>query len=114
MAITVTPHPKRVRVRFNGRTVADTTQALALQEGGHGTVLYIPRADAEMGLFARTARSSHCPYKGDAAYYTLTAGGIVARNAVWTYEQPHPAVGEIAGHLAFYPGKVDAIEELNG
>ena len=57
MAITVTPHPERVRVRFNGRTVADTTHALALREGGYPTVLYIPRADAEMN--SATARSVH-------------------------------------------------------
>ena len=67
-----------------------------------------------MDLFERTDHSTHCPYKGDAAYYTLTAGGVVAKNAVWSYEQPNPAVKDIAGHLAFYPNKVDAIEELTG
>jgi uncharacterized protein (DUF427 family) len=67
-----------------------------------------------MDLFDRTEHTSHCPYKGDATYYTVTAGGIVARNAVWSYEQPLPGVREIAGHVAFYPEKVDAIEELRG
>src|SRR5689334_1196590 len=109
MSITVTPHPKRVRVRFNGRTVADTTRALALREGGHGTVLYLPRADAEMDLFARSTRTSHCPYKGDANYYTLAVDGRTAENAVWTYETPKPEVAAIAGYLAFYPDRVDAI-----
>ena len=66
-------------------------------------------ADRWVGLLV----GPHC-VSGDAAYYTLTAGGSVARNAVWTYEQPYPAVGQIAGHLAFYTSKVDAIEELNG
>lgn len=111
MAITVTPHTGRVRVRFNGRTVADTTHALALREGSYPTVLYIPRADAEMSLFARSTRTSHCPHKGDASYYSLQVGERTAENAVWTYETPKAEVAAIAGHLAFYPDRVDAIEE---
>ena len=114
MAISVTPHPKRVRVRFNGRTVADTTRALALREGSYPTVLYIPRADAEMDLLTRSTRTSHCPHKGDANYYSLAVDGRTAENAVWTYETPKPEVAAIAGHLAFYPDRVDAIEELEG
>ncbi|MGE3292733.1 MAG: DUF427 domain-containing protein [Geminicoccaceae bacterium] len=111
MAITVTPHPKRVRVRFNGRTVADSTRALALREDGHATVLYLPRADAEPGLLTRSSRTSHCPHKGDAAYYSLAVDGRSAENAAWTYETPRPELAAIAGHLAFYPDRVDAIEE---
>ena len=111
MAITVTPHPERVRVRFNGRTVADTTHALALREGSYPTVLYIPRADVEMSLFTRSTHTSHCPHKGDASYYSLQVDGRTAENAVWTYETPKPEVAAIAGHLAFYPDRVDAIEE---
>ena len=111
MAITVTPHTGRVRVRFNGRTVADTTRAVALLEGSYPTVLYIPRADAEMSLFTRSTRTSHCPHKGDASYYSLQVGERTAENAVWTYETPKAEVAAIAGHLAFYPDRVDAIEE---
>jgi uncharacterized protein (DUF427 family) len=59
-----------------------------------------------MSLFERTDRSTHCPYKGDASYFTLRAGERTAENAVWTYEQPFPAMSAIAGHLAFYPDKV--------
>ena len=101
--ITIEPNPHRVRVIVGGVIVAETTRALTLKEAQLPPVQYIPRQDAQMDLFERTEHKSHCPYKGDAAYYTLTAGGIVARNAVWTYEQPYPAVAEIAGHLAFYP-----------
>jgi len=111
MAITVNPHSKRVRVRFNGRTVADTIRAQALREGGYPTVLYIPRADAEMSLFSRSTRTSHCPHKGDASYYSLQVGDRTAADAAWTYEAPKPEVATIAGHLAFYPDRVDAIEE---
>jgi uncharacterized protein (DUF427 family) len=112
--ITIEANPHRVRVLVGGVIVAETTRALTLREATLPPVQYIPREDAQMDLFDRTDHASHCPYKGDAAYYTISAGGIVARNAVWTYEEPYAAVKEIAGRLAFYPGKVDAIEELNG
>ena len=65
-----------------------------------------------MDLLERTQHQTHCPYKGDASYFTVTAGGLVRENAVWSYENPFPAVAEIREHLAFYPNKVDAIEEL--
>jgi uncharacterized protein (DUF427 family) len=109
--ITIEPNPNRVRVRFNGRTVAETTRALTLHEAGYRPVHYIPREDADMALFRRTAHSTHCPYKGDAAYYSLDVDGHVAENAVWSYERPYPAVAAIADHLAFYPRRVDALEE---
>jgi uncharacterized protein (DUF427 family) len=110
--ITIEPNPNRVRVVLGGFIVAETTCALTLRESNLPPVQYIPREDAQMDLFERTDHASHCPFKGDAAYYTVTAGGLVARDAVWTYEEPYPAVKAIAGHLAFYPDKVDAIEEL--
>jgi len=110
--ITIAPNPNRVRVLFNGRVIADTTRALTLKEVGLPAVQYIPRADADMSLLERTAHKSHCGYKGDAAYYTIAADGRAAKNAVWTYEDPYPAVTAIKGHLAFYPDRVDRIEEL--
>lgn len=110
--ITIEPNPKRVRVSFNGRIVADTRRALTLRESNYKPVFYVPRADAEMTLFQRTAHHTRCPYKGEACYYSLRVGDRVAENAVWSYEQPFPAVAEIAGHLAFYPDRVDAIEEM--
>ena len=108
--ITVAPAGGRVRVTLNGRTVADTTRALVLKEASYKPVFYIPRADADHSLMQKTAHTTHCPYKGDASYYTITADGRVAQNAVWSYETPYPAVAEIAGHLAFYPDRVDAID----
>jgi len=108
--ITIAPHAGPVRVICAGRVVADTTRALVLQEKGYRPVYYIPRDDAQMGLFERTAHTTYCPYKGDAAYYAIRVGETVSDNAIWTYEQPFPAVAEIAGRLAFYPNRVDAIE----
>lgn len=110
--ITVAPHGKRVRVHFNGRVVADTARALRLNEASYPAVFYIPREDADMAALRRTAHATHCPYKGDAAYYSLMADGREAENAVWSYEEPYPAVAEIKNHLAFYPNRVDRIEEI--
>ena len=109
--ITVSPHAGRVRVIFNGQEVADTDQALALVEASYRPVYYIPREHADMRFFERTAHSTHCPYKGDASYFTLQVGDKTAENAVWSYEEPYPALAAIRGYLAFYPNKVDRIEE---
>lgn len=105
--IAITSHPGRVRIVFAGRTVADTTRALALAEGPMRPVLYVPRADADMSAFEPTARHTHCPFKGEASYFTLKADGREAQNAVWSYETPLDGVSAIAGHLAFYADQVE-------
>jgi uncharacterized protein (DUF427 family) len=110
--ISIAASGKRVRVTFAGRVIADTTRARTLQETTYKPVHYIPREDADMTLLTRTAHATYCPYKGDAAYYSITVGDQTAENAIWSYEQPYPAVAEIEGHLAFYPNRVDAIEEV--
>ena len=81
-----------------------------LAEANYPPVYYIPRDDADMSLLRRTAHASRCPYKGDASYFTIVADGRSADNAIWSYEQPFPAVAEIKEYLAFYPNRVDAIE----
>lgn len=73
---------------------------------------YLPRADIKMDLLKPTAHHTHCPYKGDASYFSIEAGGRTADNAVWSYEQPFPAMAEIQEYLAFYPNRVDKIEEI--
>jgi uncharacterized protein (DUF427 family) len=110
--IAIAPNGKRVRVSFVGKIVADTTRALTLREAHYPAVQYIPRKDADMSLLTPTAHSTHCPYKGDASYFSIEAEGRRAENAVWSYEQPYPAMAEIGGYLAFYPSRVDKIEEL--
>jgi uncharacterized protein (DUF427 family) len=110
--ITVTPNPHRIRVMLGGFIVAETTQALTLQEGRFPPVLYIPRRDVRMDLLDATQHRTHCPYKGDAVHFTVSGGGLVRENAAWSYEEPYSSVGQIAGHVAFYPNKVDAIEEF--
>ncbi len=107
--ITVTPNPGRVQVKLAGKVVADTTRALTLQEAAYPPVQYIPREDVDMTLLERTDHGSYCPYKGEASYFSIPAGGERSVNAVWSYEQPYAAVAGIKDHLAFYPDRVDAI-----
>ena len=109
--ITIARKSRRVRVSFAGKVIAETTRALTLNEAGYKPVHYVPRADADMSLLQATAHTSHCPYKGDASYFTVTVDGRSAENAVWSYEQPYPAMSEIKEYLAFYPDRVDKIEE---
>ncbi|WGD55681.1 DUF427 domain-containing protein [Bradyrhizobium sp. CB1650] len=109
--ITITPNPRRVRVTAGGIVIADTAKALTLKEAKYPAVQYVPREDTNMAMLERTDRVTHCPYKGDASYYSVKADGKVLDNAIWTYETPYPAMAEISGHLAFYPDKVK-IEEV--
>jgi uncharacterized protein (DUF427 family) len=109
--ITITQNPRRVRVTAGDIVIAETSKALILKEAKYPAVQYVPRQDANMALLERTDRVTHCPYKGDASYYSVKADGKTLDNAIWTYEAPFPAMTEISGHLAFYPDKVK-IEEV--
>ena len=109
--ITITRSPHRVRVMWRGKVIADTRNALDLMEASYPGVKYIPRADADMSLLQRTDHHTYCPYKGDANYFSIVVDGATSANAIWTYEAAYEAVAEIEGHLAFYPDRVDAIEE---
>jgi uncharacterized protein (DUF427 family) len=105
--ITVNPTGKRVVVRVNGEIVADSTEALQLQESSYPAVQYIPFKDLVQDVLTRTNTSSYCPFKGEAGYYSVTVGGGTVDDAIWFYEQPYPAVAAIAGHAAFYPDKAE-------
>jgi len=108
--ITITPTTGRVVVTAGGKVVADSRNALTLQESTYPPVQYVPLADVDQDLLERSATESYCPFKGDAGYYSIPAGGDQAVDAVWEYANPHPAVAAITGHVAFWPGRVDAIE----
>ncbi len=110
--ISIAPNSSRVRVMLGGKVLADTRRALTMRETSLPPVHYIPREDVDMALLTRTAHATHCPFKGDASYFTVQANGRTAENAAWSYEQPFPAVSAIAERLAFYPERVDRIEEL--
>ncbi|WP_315719344.1 MULTISPECIES: DUF427 domain-containing protein [unclassified Bradyrhizobium] len=109
--ISIARNPKRVRVLADGVVIADTTGALTLKEASYPAVQYVPRTDAAMDALRKTDRITHCPYKGDASYFSIVAGDKTLENAIWSYETPFPAMAEIAGYLAFYPDKV-RIEEV--
>lgn len=108
--ITIEPNSSHVVVTLAGKVIADTRNALTLREAAYPAVLYIPRKDVNMSLLERTDHSSYCPYKGDAAYYSIPVGGERSVNAIWTYEDPYDAVAPIKEHVAFYPDRVDSIE----
>ena len=112
--ITIERNDNRVVVTVAGRVVADTRDALTLREASYAPVHYIPRQDVDMTLLERTDHATYCPYKGDCAYFSVPAGGARSANAVWTYEATYDAVASIKDRLAFYPERVDAIEERRG
>jgi uncharacterized protein (DUF427 family) len=105
--ITVTPTGEHVVVRVNGEVVAETDAALTLQESTYPAVQYVPLADVSPSALTRSDTTTYCPYKGEANYYHLSAAGHTVDDAIWTYEQPYPAVDAIAGHVAFYADKAD-------
>jgi uncharacterized protein (DUF427 family) len=114
--IATKPAGVRVQVTFNGDVIADTRDAVQLEESMSGStvapvVYYVPRKDVKMDRLVRTSHRTYCPFKGHASYYSLANG---PENAVWTYEEPYDEVLVIKEHLAFYPDKVDSITVTEG
>jgi uncharacterized protein (DUF427 family) len=109
--ITVEPNPARVVVSVAGKVVADSAHALTLREADYAPVQYIPLADVDESLLLASDHASYCPFKGDAAYFSIPSGGERSDDAVWVYREPYEAVAEIKDHVAFYPDRVDSIDE---
>jgi uncharacterized protein (DUF427 family) len=105
--ISIAPSTDRVRVRSGETTIADSNSTLVLHETNYQPVRYIPLADVDRSLLAPSDLTTYCPYKGDASYYSIIADQERGTNAVWSYDQPYPAVAEIKDHVAFYPDRVD-------
>ena len=99
----------RVVVSVAGRVIADTRSALTLREATYPPVQYIPGEDVDFSQLERTDHVTYCPYKGDCNYYGVSVGGKKSVNAVWSYDNPFPAVSQIKGHVAFYPERVDEV-----
>jgi uncharacterized protein (DUF427 family) len=109
--ISIERNPVRIVVSVAGRVIADTRNALTLREADYPPVQYIPREHVDLSQLKRTDHTTYCPYKGDCTYYSIPGGGKKSVNAVWTCEDPYPAVVQIKGHVAFYPDRVDEIAE---
>jgi uncharacterized protein (DUF427 family) len=101
--ITVAAIAEPVTVTAGGMALGESRRALELKEGSYPPVIYVPRADIDMAQLVRTDRTTTCPWKGKANYYSVRVGDGLLENAVWTYETPKDEVAAIAGHLAFYP-----------
>jgi uncharacterized protein (DUF427 family) len=108
--ITIEANSSRVRVTVGGKLIADTRDALTLREASYPPVQYIPRRDVDMAALTRSEHTTYCPYKGDASYYSIPAGGDRALNAVWTYETPFDAMAQIKDYVAFYPDRGSKVE----
>jgi len=107
--ISIEANTSRVVVTVGGRVVADTSNALTLREASYPAVQYIPHRDVDMAALVRSEHTTYCPYKGDASYYSIPAGGDRSINAVWSYETPFEAMKQIEQYVAFYPDRVDRI-----
>ena len=100
------------RAVYNGAVIAESDDVILMRETTYPVIAYFPRKDVKMDLLARTDHHTYCPYKGEASYYSISAGGKNEDNAVWTYEEPYPAVEQIRERLAFYGAKLDAVAEV--
>jgi uncharacterized protein (DUF427 family) len=111
--IEIVQNDRRCRVIHQGVTFADTHESLTLSEAGLPPVHYFPRADVNMARMARSDHTSHCPFKGEATYYHLLTEDGPVENVAWSYEQPFDSVAQIKCYLAFYPSRVDRIDETS-
>lgn len=108
--IRLAANPRRVRALYQNHVIADSADVIALYETGHEPIFYFPREDVSMEYMGKTDRVTHCSRKGDASYYTILMEGVMAENAVWSYEDPIAGMEAIRGRIAFYPDKVEVYE----
>ena len=104
--ITTGPAEGHWVVRAGGAVLGESSRALELREDGHAPVIYVPREDVAMAFLEPSDKTTHCPWKGDASYFSIMAEGATLPDAVWSYAEPKPDLPEIAGMLAFDPRQV--------
>lgn len=110
--ITITPAAGTWSVRAGGAVLGESNAALELREGDYPPVIYFPRADIAMAFLDATDKSTHCPHKGDASYFSVVTKSTTLENAVWSYEAPFESVAAIKDHLAFYVGETITVEQI--
>jgi adenylate cyclase len=103
------PSARRVRVELNGRRLAESTRALILHETRLAPAYYFPREDVQFALFEKSERVWHCPFKGDASYWHVRAGGALTEDAAWSYDQPYAEAAQVREYISFDPERVSAI-----
>lgn len=99
-------------VRAGGAVLGESTNALELAEGDYAPVIYFPREDIAMAFLDATDKSTHCPYKGDASYFSVVTKSTTLDNVVWSYEAPLESVADIKDHLAFYTNDGITVEKI--
>lgn len=110
--ITITKAEGRWSVRAGGAVLGESDNALELVEGDYPSVIYFPRGDIAMAFLDPTDKSTHCPHKGDASYFSVVTKSTTLENAVWSYEAPKEGVARIKDHLAFFTGDGVTVEKI--
>jgi uncharacterized protein (DUF427 family) len=105
--VDILPSSRHVRVEVDGVTVAESTSPRLLFETGLPVRYYLPKTHVRMDLLVPTDSLTHCPYKGEAEWWSVRANGSVHEDLAWSYRTPLPESQKIAGHVAFYDEKVD-------
>ncbi|QIE41759.1 DUF427 domain-containing protein [Rhodobacteraceae bacterium SC52] len=109
--ITIRKAPGKWVVFANGAVYGETNNALELSEGNMTPVIYVPREDIAMAFFDKTEKTTSCPHKGTASYYSIETKSTVLENVAWSYESPNADVAQIAGYLAFAGGPVNVEQQ---
>lgn len=99
-------------VRAGGAVIGETNAALALSEGSYDDVIYFPRGDLAMAFLEPSEKTSHCPHKGDATYFSIATKSTILRDVAWSYENPKDDVAQIKDHIAFFPNDTVTVEEV--
>lgn len=110
--ITIRKAPGTWTVRAGGAVLGESENALELSEGDYPFVIYFPRGDIAMAFLDQTEKSTHCPHKGDATYFSVVTKSQTLENAVWSYEAPLDAVSRIKDHIAFYASDAITVEKI--
>ncbi|MEM9591444.1 MAG: DUF427 domain-containing protein, partial [Pseudomonadota bacterium] len=105
--LSIDKEPRRIRAVFNGHTVADSGNVLLMRETRLAPVFYFPREDVRMDLFAKSNHLTHCPFKGNATYWTIRIGSRSAEDAAWSYEEPYDESSLVERYVAFYWTSID-------
>ncbi|MFK7868948.1 MAG: DUF427 domain-containing protein [Roseobacter sp.] len=99
-------------IRAGGAVLGESSNALELSEGDYPAVIYFPRSDIAMAFLDATDKSTHCPHKGDASYYSVVTKSTTLENVAWSYENPKEDMARIKGHLAFYTNGDVTVEQI--